>query len=46
MKLKYWHKLPFFLIGGIHLIKITTDCSESAARTDPEMNLSLHFLLV
>lgn len=41
MKLKHWHTLPFFLIGGIHLIKITTDRSEFAARTDPEMNLSL-----
>lgn len=41
MKLKYRHTLPFFLMGGIHRIKITTDCSEFAARTDPEINLSL-----
>lgn len=41
MKLKYWHTLSFLLIGGIHLIKITTDCSEFAVRMDTEMNLSL-----
>lgn len=41
MKLKYRRTPPFFLMGGIHLITITTDGSEFAARTDPEMNLSL-----